>query len=294
MLSRRAALASLGVGAGLAALWHRRSTSPSTALRPGHSLFCPLLSRRWETADTLRLTFALPSASHVLGLPVPGHLVAIDPAMVYRPYTPITIDSLASGHFELLVRHYPRGELSSRLARLAPGDAAHFRGPVAARYEYERGRARQLGLVAAGTGIAPMWQLIQAVTSDPDDHTTITLLYASRTADGILLKAELDAAVQQFPEQLSVVHVVSDGASSAPASSPCPTRIDAALLQRHMPPPEADGTTVLVCGPEGFVRSLCGPAARDGGENRRANVASAELGGMLKELGYSDNQVCWL
>jgi cytochrome-b5 reductase len=140
-------------------LWKiRQPGGPPHALQLGQPLICPLNSKEWVSCDTVRLRFDLPSAEHVLGLPVPGHLMAVDNAMIYRPYSPTTIDAHTAGHFDLLVRHYPRGEISSKLARLAPGDRMHFRGPVASRFEYRRGVARRLGLVAAGTGIAPMWQ----------------------------------------------------------------------------------------------------------------------------------------
>ena len=128
------------------------------ALKPGQPLMCPLSSKEWVSSDTVRLRFNLPSQEHTLGLSVPGHLMAVDAAMIYRPYSPITIDAITSGYFDLLVRHYPDGEISSKLARLRVGQLAHFRGPVASRFEYKRGMARRLGLVAAGTGITPMWQ----------------------------------------------------------------------------------------------------------------------------------------
>ena len=88
--------------------------------------------------------------------------------MLYRPYSSTTIDAHTAGHFDLLVRHYLRGEISSKLARLAPGDRMHFRASVASRFEYRRGVARRLGLVAAGTGIAPMWQARASSRSHTD------------------------------------------------------------------------------------------------------------------------------
>lgn len=162
---RRVALLSVGGSAcalaydrGLFAAW--RGDGGRAALRPGSSLFCELSSRHQETADTVRLRFQLPQPSQVLGLGVPGHLVVIDNAMIYRPYSPITIDSRAAGYFELLVRHYPGGELSSYLAGLKPGEKVQFRGPVEGRYTYEQGGGvKRIGMVAAGTGITPMWQV---------------------------------------------------------------------------------------------------------------------------------------
>lgn len=167
---RRLGVAAAAGSAAVGAAWLCKPADPMLvtsdgvprALQPGQPLLSALQSKSWVSKDTVRLRFELPSASHALGLPVPGHVMVVDAATNYRPYSPVTIDSEAKGFFDLLVRKYPRGEFSSQLARLEPGDQATFFGPVASRYEYERDATPQLGLVAAGTGITPMWQVDQA------------------------------------------------------------------------------------------------------------------------------------
>ena len=179
LCGRRVGLGAAAVCGSLGtALWWRQPapvSGPPRALRPGEPLHCSLQSKRWVSPDAFRLRFELPSSEHVLGLPVPGHLMVVDDAMTYRPYSPITVDSQARGYFELLVRHYPRGEFSTQLARMEPGDSAHFRGPVGSRFSYRRGCARHIGLVAAGTGIAPIWQVIQAALEEDDDGESTLL-----------------------------------------------------------------------------------------------------------------------
>ena len=80
------------------------SFGPPRALQPQKPLHSSLNAKEWVSEDTVRLRFALPSSEHVLGLPVPGHLMVVDAATNYRPYSPISIDRTASGFFELLVR----------------------------------------------------------------------------------------------------------------------------------------------------------------------------------------------
>ena len=46
-------------------------------------------------------------------------------------------------------------------------------------------------MLAAGTGIAPMAQLIQAILSNENEEGRIRLLYACRTYDDILMKGEI-------------------------------------------------------------------------------------------------------
>ena len=178
LLGRRLGVAA-AVSTAVGSAWFWKPATPSgppRALKAGEPLVCALQSKRWVSSDVVRLRFVLPSSEQVLGLPVPGHLMVVDDAMTYRPYSPISIDSQAVGYFELLVRRYPRGEFSTQLARMEPGDSAHFRGPVGSRFTYSRGAARHIGLVAAGTGITPMWQVIQSVLESPDSDEKLSLL----------------------------------------------------------------------------------------------------------------------
>lgn len=169
--------------------------------------------------------------------------------------------------------------------------------------------------------------------SDPEDETTITLVYASRSDDAVLLRTEIDEAARTHPTRFSVRYIgpsttqleadqiaVSDPvqavtvnpANATPASpasthpSPAPMaptadnetlagRIDKPLLQQLLPPP-IDGSVVLVCGPSSLVGQLCGPAARDGGVGGAGQGTGqrAPIGGWLGDLGYRAEQVEWL
>lgn len=299
MLRRAAASGAAAAAVGGGYLWaassrHEAAREPGgapRALRAGEALYCTLTEKQWVTPSAVRLRFALPSAEHVLGLPVPGHVMVIDDAQIYRPYSPVTVDSQAAGYFELLVRHYPGGEISTRLAKMSPGERAHFRGPVGNAFEYTASAApRRIGMVAGGTGVTPLWQVVQAALADEEDRTRLSLVYASRRADDILLRDELERAAAAHPDRFSVCFVVSEG-GGAPAGGVA-GRIDAAVLQRHLPQPSEDGSGVLVCGPDSMLRALCGPRARDGGLAEAAR--RPPLGGLLRQLGYEDWQVCWL
>lgn len=309
MLARRMAAAAAATSTAAGCAWlctpPAEPAGPPRALIPGQPLLSQLVSKQWASDDAVRLRFALPSSEHKLGLPVPGHLVVVDAATNYRPYSPTTIDATSTGFFELLVRVYPRGEFSRKLAALEPGDEASFFGPMESRYEYRRGTTPHLGLLAAGTGITPLWQIIQRVLSDADDTTCLSLVYSSRSAEGILLKDELDAAAAAHPTRLRVCYLVTPPADGAPGahsaqdamgardaqstqsvlsgtsarSLPSGVRYgrltDAALLADHLPPPPdssamsreraEDACQLIVSGPDALLLQLCGPRARDGG-----------------------------
>lgn len=51
---------------------------------------------------------------------------------------------------------------------------------------------RKLLLLAAGTGIAPMSQIIQGILGNEEDDTMIQMLYACKSYNQILMKTELN------------------------------------------------------------------------------------------------------
>ena len=60
-------------------------------------------------------------------------------------------------------------------------------------------KIRTLGLIAGGSGITPMFQLIKGISEDSKDQTNVTLLYANKTEQDILLKNELTALQKSKP-----------------------------------------------------------------------------------------------
>ena len=49
------------------------------------------------------------------------------------------------------------------------------------------GKRSQIGLICGGSGVTPMIQLIQAILQDPKDSTALSLLYANKTVDDIII-----------------------------------------------------------------------------------------------------------
>lgn len=63
-------------------------------------------------------------------------------------------------------------------------------------------------MLAGGTGITPMYQVIQHILNDPKDKTKISLIYANITIQDILLKKDIDRLHQAYPDKLKVYYVV--------------------------------------------------------------------------------------
>ncbi|KAH8097303.1 cytochrome-b5 reductase [Aureococcus anophagefferens] len=215
MAASRAAAAAASAGvAAAAAAYHFRDDAPPlhSALQPGRQLVCPLVAKTPLTPDTSRYRFALPTPAHSLGLPVASHVLAVDAGNMYREYTPVTLDGVDVGYFDLVVKRYANGYFSERFARLEPGQTMRFSGPVVT-LPYAANAADRVAMVAGGTGITPMLQIARASLRDDGDATKFALLYANRTPGDILLRAELDALAAAHPDRFSVRYVAdeSDG-----------------------------------------------------------------------------------
>ncbi|PTD12120.1 hypothetical protein HYE67_009975 [Fusarium culmorum] len=137
----------------------------------------PLTVKEEIAPNVFRLVFALPTPTTVLGLPTGQHLAIkaeIDGKSVNRSYTPISNNS-DLGKLELVIKCYPDGLLTGRyLANLEIGDEVQFRGPKGS-MRYQRGLCKRIGMLAGGTGITPMFQIIRAICEDDRDLTQISL-----------------------------------------------------------------------------------------------------------------------
>lgn len=149
--------------------------------------------------------FALPRPTDILGLPIGQHIslaatIPGQPKEVVRSYTPITSDN-EKGYFDLLVKTYPQGNISKYLDNLKIGQTMKVKGPKGAMV-YTPNMARHIGMIAGGTGITPMLQIIKAIIrgrprNGGNDTTKVDLIFANVNPDDILLKDELDQLAKE-------------------------------------------------------------------------------------------------
>ena len=252
-----------------------------------------LASIEIQSHDTKLFRFSLPSEQHILGLPVGKHIRITCPnrigckpgewngnpekelhANIHRNYTPVSVSD-ASGYFELLVKIYrsnvdpffPDGGKSSQyLDSLKVGDAISVSGPFGLVQYVGKGvlenkrkplYVKHLGLVAGGSGITPMLQIIASILNDPNDTTKITLLYCNSTPKDILMKNTLDEYQAKHPDQFTVWYTVSREVGVDWKYSV--GRVNQIMIEKHLPKP-GEGVYILLCGPRGMVRTTCVPA----------------------------------
>ncbi|KAF5865866.1 hypothetical protein ETB97_001933 [Aspergillus alliaceus] len=213
----------------------------------------PLIEKDQLSSNVYRFVFALPHSKGVIGLPIGQHVAIraiVDGATVSRSYTPVS-NNLDIGRLELVIKCYPEGLLTGRyLANLTVGDEVEFRGPKGA-MRYSKGLCTKLGMVAGGTGITPMYQLIRAICEDERDMTEIRLIYANRTEADILLREELEAFARKYPKNFRLWYMLD----SAPEGWAYGTGfVNQEVLSQRLPGP-SEGTKILLCGPPGMINA---------------------------------------
>ncbi|KAJ4958160.1 hypothetical protein NE237_025271 [Protea cynaroides] len=195
---------------------------------------------------------------------------------VIRPYTPIS-DPDAKGYFDLLIKIYPEGKMSQHLASLKPGDVLEVKGPIE-KLRYTPNMKKNIGMIAGGTGITPMLQIIDAILKNPDDNTKVYLIYANVSPDDILLKEKLDILSTSHPN-LKVFFTVDNPSNNWRGGK---GYISKDMVVKGLPGPGED-TLILVCGPPGMMKHISGDKAKD--------RSQGEVSGLLKDLGYTEDMV---
>jgi cytochrome-b5 reductase len=197
--------------------------------------------------------FALPHPDDVLGLPIGQHVslqAEIGGKDIMRSYTPTSSDD-DRGHFDLLIKSYEQGNISRHVSLLQIGDKIRVKGPKG-QFTYRPDLSRHLGMIAGGTGITPMLQIVRAALKNPQDRTKISLIYANVNAEDILLKKELDLLAQNHSHRFTVYYVLNNAPEGWTGGVGF---VSKEQIETHMPPPSAD-IKVLMCGPPPMMNAM--------------------------------------
>lgn len=213
-----------------------------------------LAKRTQLNHNVAKFRFELPTPTSVLGLPVGHHIRCRGRddkgEEVIKPYTPITLDSDV-GHFDLVVKMYPNGRMSHHFLGMREGDYLAVKGPTG-RFQYRPNQVRGLGMIAGGSGITPMFQVIRAILENPRDKTEASLIYANTTQEDILLKEELDGFASEYPGRFRVYYVLSRPPADWSGGA---GRVSREMIESHCPSPASD-VKILRCGPPPMNKAM--------------------------------------
>ncbi|XP_070521332.1 NADH-cytochrome b5 reductase 2 isoform X1 [Cardiocondyla obscurior] len=259
----------------------KKRSAPVLLVDPVVKYSLPLVHKEELSHDTRRFRFGLPTSNHVLGLPIGQHIhltAKIGEEVVIRSYTPVSSDD-DRGYVDLVIKVYfknvhPKfpegGKMSQYLENMKIGDTIDFRGPSGRLVYKGQGKVaikllrkeppveynvKKMVMLAGGTGITPMLQLIRSIIKDPTDETQVSLLFANQTEKDILLRDELDEIAKTNPNKLKLWYTLD---SSSDGWSYSTGYISADMIKEHMFPPSPD-TIVLMCGPPPMINFACTP-----------------------------------
>lgn len=108
-----------------------------------------------------------------------------------------------TGSLDLLIKEYPEGRVSKYVHNLKVGQPIQIKGPFK-KYDYEANKKNFIGMVAGGTGITPMFQLLCTILENPNDKTKVRLIFANIAEEDILLKGWLDSLAKNYSDRFQV------------------------------------------------------------------------------------------
>ncbi|KAH9905530.1 ferredoxin reductase-like C-terminal NADP-linked domain-containing protein [Epithele typhae] len=263
--------------------------SDKSALDPQNFVDFKLKAVEPYNHNTAKFVFELPPDTATL-LPVAACVVVKSSAdspkplldgkgkPVIRPYTPIS-PSDHPGELTFLVKKYDTGVMSKYFFDLKPGESLSVKGPIS-KIPVKANQFEQVGMIAGGSGITPMYQILDHVLQDPENKTKFTLIFANVAERDIIMKQDFDTLQKKYPSTLNVVYTLDKPEADWKGET---GYVNADMITKHLPSAKlGEKTKIFVCGPPGQVAALAG---------KKDGMKQGELAGTLKELGYSSDQV---
>eukprot|EP00796_Vickermania_ingenoplastis_P004269 gene4269-3087_t len=271
------------------------SQKKETAMDPDNFQSFELVNRTAVSPDSYIFRFALHKSTQIVGLPIGQHIVIRAPIknedgkeeLVMHSYTPISSDD-DKGYVDFLIKVYlpcecfPKGgRLTQYLYNMKIGDKIDMRGPQGKFTYLGRGNfavdragtqmkqhVDAFAMIAGGSGITPMMQIIRAIHKDAADKTQCYLVFANRSDKDILLREELDE-LAKTDDRFHVWYTVSRDVS--PDWKYSTGFINEEMLRAHVPVPSSFGSSDvpqnkgiksaagLMCGPLPMIKNAVKP-----------------------------------
>lgn len=189
----------------------------------------------------------------------------IDGALVNKPYTIRSnpADALGAGSSYTLTVKLTNPAYASKhiLDSWKEGDSLSISGPLGDFYYQELRDAKHVVALAGGSGITPFYSMAAAIVDGIEDFD-MTILYGSRSSDGILLKEEIEELAERSKGRVKVVHILSHEEKEGYEHG----FITAELIKKYAP--EGD-YSVFMCGPRAMYDFEDGEMAKLGLPKRR-------------------------
>ncbi len=171
----------------------------------------------------------------------------INGAPVNKPYTVRSSpkDALGSENtsYTLTIKRTDPAYASAHvLSMWKKGDCVDISGPLGDFYYQNLRDAKHVVAIAGGSGITPFYSMASAIADGIEDFN-MTILYGSRSSEGILLKDEIESVAARSGGRVKVVHVLSHEEKEGFEHG----FIGAEMIKKYAP---ANDYSVFMCGPK--------------------------------------------
>ncbi|CBH15369.1 NADH-dependent fumarate reductase [Trypanosoma equiperdum] len=232
------------------------------------------------------LRFNLPGALQRTGLNL-GEFVAIrgewDGQQLVGYFSPITLPE-DLGTISLLVRA-DKGTLKEWICALRPGDSVEIKAcgglridqdPVKKCLLFRNRPITRFALVAAGTGVAPMLQVIRAALKKPyvDTLESIRLIYAAEEYDTLTYRSILQRFAEEFPDKFVCNFVLNNPPEGWTGGVGF---VNKKSLQKVLQPPSSE-PLIVVCGPPVMQRDVKNELLSMGYDKELVHTVDGESG----------------
>ncbi|KAL1492238.1 hypothetical protein ABEB36_012719 [Hypothenemus hampei] len=257
---------------------------PRILLEDPNHRYAISLRRRYEiNHNTKVFQFSLPEKDMILGLPIGQHVnlsAIVGGDLISRSYTPVSVDYNCKGIVEFVIKIYEKnppkfpngGKFTLYLNQIRSGTQLWIRGPLGkikyidrstfaiqatAKSKAQIHKVKKVNMIAGGTGITPMYQIIMQICNDNEDTTLVSLIHANQTTGDIILDDEITEFANINGDQFKLYYTVdtTEGSEQWPYGV---GYVNEDMIRENLYPPE-EGTITLMCGPPPMIQKACIP-----------------------------------
>lgn len=117
-------------------------------------------------------------------------------------------------------------------------------------------RATKLGLIPGGSGITPLYSVLNSIYKAREEGISVKMLYSNKTVDDVLCKELLDQIHQdETASNISVAHTLTRHEGDPPAGF-LKGRVNIEMLQSLGFPEPSEETLIMICGPAAFNKHV--------------------------------------
>lgn len=204
------------------------------------------------------------------------HVLIYDDKNNSRPYSPLFGNTK---HLTFAIKEYPKGNLSKYICSKNINDEILV-SDIMLKRENKPNEFKNVLMIAGGTGITPIYQMLYESLSHDFNTTDYTLLFLNKTKNDIFLLPQLERLKKKSNGKLHIIHVLSQETTAPESHQVCGKLTkDSLLTITHSKLFEF----VFICGTPSLYETFSG--------RKISRTEQGPLTGILADIGYNEKQV---